>query len=82
MEGNDKGMSHLTSVYNNWTDQFIKESARLIWTDPSEIIDNIKKDEFKSKVKQQLTNKICPQYGDLLKNTQKTFDDIKNKLVS
>jgi len=48
----------------------------------SEIIDNIKKDEFKSKVKQQLTNKICPQYGDLLKNTQKTFDDIKNKLVS
>jgi hypothetical protein len=48
----------------------------------SEIINNIKKDEFKSKVKQQLTNKICPQYGDLLRNTQKTFDDIKNKLVS
>jgi hypothetical protein len=48
----------------------------------SEIVNNIKKDEFKSKVKQQLTNKICPQYGDLLRNTQKTFDDIKNKLVS
>lgn len=48
----------------------------------SEIVNNIKKDEFKSKVKQQLTNKICPQYGDLLRNTQKTFDDIKKKLVS
>jgi len=47
-----------------------------------EIIDNLKQDNMKLKIKAQLVNKICPQYGDLIRNTQKTFDDIKTKLLS
>ena len=47
-----------------------------------EIIDNLKKDEMKMKIKDQLTNKICPQYGELMRNTEKTFEDLKGKLIS
>lgn len=47
-----------------------------------EIIDNLKKDEMKMKIKKQLTNKICPQYGELMRNTEKTFEDLKGKLLS
>lgn len=47
-----------------------------------EIIDNLKKDEMKMKIKDQLTNKICPQYGELIRNTEKTFEDLKGKLLS
>jgi hypothetical protein len=34
------------------------------------------------KIKKQLTNKICPQYGELMRNTEKTFEDLKGKLLS
>jgi len=47
-----------------------------------EIIDNLKKDDMKTKIKKQLTNKICPQYGELMRNTEKTFEDLKGKLLS
>lgn len=47
-----------------------------------EIIDNLKRDELKMKIKDQLTNKICPQYGELMRNTEKTFEDLKGKLLS
>lgn len=47
-----------------------------------EIIDNLKKDEMKMKIKDQLINKICPQYGELIRNTEKTFEDLKGKLLS
>ena len=47
-----------------------------------EIIDNLKKDDMKMKIKKELTNKICPQYGELMKNTEKTFEDLKGKLLS
>ena len=47
-----------------------------------EIWQQLEAKQLKMKIKDQLTNKICPQYGELMRNTEKTFEDLKGKLLS